>query len=140
MAKLWQRRPLRLGGLMVGGLLLAFALTSCIAFSVTVNSVTGAYEPYNPMYATGGIPAEDVAFTVNGSPTAASLTCLIEVFTTPVRWSATPWPALASPRGMGVVSGGVHWRFGRGRHLQRNFVERSCEVLAEIASARPDSN
>jgi hypothetical protein len=80
MAKLWQRRPLRLGGLMVGGLLLAFALTSCIAFSVTVNSVTGAYEPYNPMYATGGIPAEDVAFTVNGSPTAASLTCLVEVF------------------------------------------------------------
>jgi hypothetical protein len=79
MAKLWQRKSLRLGALMVGGALLAFALTSCIAFAVTVNSVTGAYEPYNPMFATGGIPAEDVDFTVNGSPTE-NLVCLIEVF------------------------------------------------------------
>ena len=79
MPHLWQKKSVRLVGLAVGGSLLAFALTSCIGFAVTVNSVTGSYQPYNPMFATGGIPTEAVDFTVNGSPTE-NLVCLIEVF------------------------------------------------------------
>jgi hypothetical protein len=79
MPHLRQKKSVRLIGLAVGGSLLAFALTSCIGFAVTVNSVTGSYQPYNPMFATGGIPTEAVDFTVNGSPTE-NLVCLIEVF------------------------------------------------------------
>jgi hypothetical protein len=79
MPHLWEKKAVRLVGLAVGGSLLAFALTSCIGFAVTVNSVTGSYQPYNPMFASGGLPTEAVDFTVNGSPTE-NLVCLIEVF------------------------------------------------------------
>ena len=76
MAQLWQMRSVRLVGLAAGGSLLTLALSSCTVFPVTVNSVTGTYVPDPPV---GGIPAEQVDFTVHGSPTA-DLVCLIEVF------------------------------------------------------------
>ena len=48
---------------------------------MTVTSVTGTYEPYNPFLGNQGIPAEQVDFTVNGYPSGdGNLICLIEVF------------------------------------------------------------
>jgi len=79
MTHLWQKKSVRLLGLAAGSSVLALTLASCTGFAVTVNSVTGSYQPYNPMFATGGIPTEAVDFTVNGSPTE-NLVCLIEVF------------------------------------------------------------
>jgi hypothetical protein len=79
MVKRWLRRSVRLVGLVAGGSLLAFSLSSCVVLPVTVNSVTGTYEPYNPMFGDEGIPAEEVDFTVGGSP-SGDLICLIEVF------------------------------------------------------------
>jgi hypothetical protein len=79
MTRLWRTRPARFLGLAAGGSLLALALSACMIFPVTVSSVTGTYEPYNPSLANQGLPAEQVDFTVGGSP-SGSLVCLIEVF------------------------------------------------------------
>jgi len=54
------------------------ALSSCDFLPVTVNSVIGTYEPYNPMVGNEGVPAEEVDFTVGGSP-SGELVCLVEV-------------------------------------------------------------
>jgi hypothetical protein len=61
------------------GPLLAVALSGCDFLPVTVTSVVGTYEPYNPMLGDEGIPAEQVGFTVGGSP-SGELVCLVEVF------------------------------------------------------------
>lgn len=80
MAMLWRSKPVRLVSLLAGGSLLALALSSCTVLPVTVNSVIGTYEPYNPALTNEGIPAEEVDFTVGGSPSGA-LVCLVEVLT-----------------------------------------------------------
>ena len=64
--------------LVAGGSLLAVVLASCTFLPVTVNSVIGTYEPYNPMLGNEGIPAEEVDFTVGGSP-SGQLICLVQV-------------------------------------------------------------
>ena len=74
----WKRR-FRVPALVIGGALLAVALSSCTFLPVTVNSVIGTYEPYNPMLRNEGIPAEQVDFTVGGSP-SGEIVCLVEVF------------------------------------------------------------
>lgn len=73
-----RKRGFRFLALVIGGPLLALALSSCNFLPVTVNSVIGTYEPYNPMLGNEGIPAEQVDFTVGGSP-SGELVCLIEV-------------------------------------------------------------
>jgi len=62
--------------------LLALALSSCIGgLPVTVNSVTGTLEPYNPATASSGIPAEQVDFTVSDYIFGSSpLVCLVDVY------------------------------------------------------------
>jgi len=74
----WKRGTLRFLVLAIGGSLLATVLSSCDFLPVTVNSVTGTYEPYNPMLGNEGIPAEEVDFTVGGSP-SGELVCLVVV-------------------------------------------------------------
>jgi len=72
------KRGCRFLVLVFGGSLLAIALTSCNFLPVTVNSVIGTYEPYNPALGNQGIPAEEVDFTVGGSP-SGEIVCLVEV-------------------------------------------------------------
>ena len=73
-----RKRGFRFLALAVGGSLPALALSSCDFLPVTVNSVIGTYEPYNPMFGDEGIPAEQVDFTVGGSA-SGELVCLIDV-------------------------------------------------------------
>jgi len=72
------KRGFRFSALVIGGSLLAMALSACDFLPVTVNSVIGTYEPYNPMLGNEGIPAEEVDFTVGGSP-SGELVCLVVV-------------------------------------------------------------
>jgi hypothetical protein len=76
MVQLWQKRLVRLVGLAAGGSLLALVLTSCTFYPVTVNSVTATYVPNPPV---GGIPAEQVDFTIHGSHTGGFVR-LVQVF------------------------------------------------------------
>lgn len=53
------------------------------ALQVQVTSVTATLLPYNPEFSNGGIPAEQVEFTISGvppPPAPTSLRCNIEVF------------------------------------------------------------
>jgi hypothetical protein len=54
------------------------ALSGCDFLPVTVTSVLGTYEPYNPVLGSEGIPAEEVDFTVGGSP-SGEIVCLVEI-------------------------------------------------------------
>ena len=49
------------------------------ALPVTVTSVAATLTEYNPQYASAGIPAEEVAFTVGASP-SGSFACTVEVW------------------------------------------------------------
>ena len=62
----WKRRY-RFLALGIAGPLLAVALSGCDFLPVTVTSVIGTYEPYNPMLGDEGIPAEQVGFTAPSS-------------------------------------------------------------------------
>jgi hypothetical protein len=75
------RGAVRLGAISACSLL-ALALTSCVGgLTVTVNSVTGALEPYNPATASSGVPAEQVDFTVSDYTSGSSpIVCLIDVY------------------------------------------------------------
>jgi hypothetical protein len=59
----------------------ALALSSCTGgLAVTVTSVTGTLEPYNPALRSSGVPAEQVDFTVGDYAFgSAGLVCLISV-------------------------------------------------------------
>jgi len=69
--------------------LLAMILASCTsagtsptssgALPVRVTSVTATLTPYNPQLASAGIPAEQVDFTVGGSP-SGPFVCTIKVW------------------------------------------------------------
>ncbi len=72
------KRGFRFLALVIGGSLLAMGLSSCSFLPVTVNSVIGTYEPYNPLFGNEGIPAEQVDFTVAGSP-SGEIVCLVVV-------------------------------------------------------------
>ena len=75
-----KRRLVRLGA-MCACSLSALALTSCIGgLPVTVTSVTGTLEPYNPQFGNQGIPAEQVDFTVGDYTGSTDLICLIGVY------------------------------------------------------------
>lgn len=79
MGKHRRKRVFRFLALVIGGSLLTIALSGCDFLPVTVNSVIGTYEPYDPMLTNEGIPAEEVDFTVGGSP-SGELVCLVVVF------------------------------------------------------------
>jgi hypothetical protein len=73
------RRLVRLGAIGACSLS-ALALSSCVGgLPVTVNSVTGTLEPYNPQFGNQGIPAEQIDFTVGNYTGSSELVCLIGV-------------------------------------------------------------
>jgi hypothetical protein len=81
-----KRVPRRGYGLALVGLIAIAGLTACGQqrsssagpLPVTVTSVTGTFTPYNPTLSSGGLPAEEVGFTVGGSPTGPFL-CDVQV-------------------------------------------------------------
>jgi hypothetical protein len=58
------------------------------ALPVTVTSVSATLTPYNPQYASAGIPAEEVAFTV-GASASRSFACTVEVWRSGKRVGST---------------------------------------------------
>ena len=77
-----KRRLVRFGAIAVFPLL-ALMLSSCVGgLPVTVTSVTGTLQAYNPAIASGGIPSERVDFTVGDYAYGSTnpLVCLIDVY------------------------------------------------------------
>jgi len=86
-----KRRLVRFGAIAASSLL-ALMLSSCVGgLPVTVTSVTGTLQAYNPAIASGGIPSERVDFTVGDYAygSTSPLVCLIDVYQNDVMVGAT---------------------------------------------------